>query len=93
VLHGGAPVLQMPAATRPEAGELLVSKATPENKYDVWISEAEALLIFREGCNLILNEKKMCTGRVGKLTVLMTTAARSSDPYPAASNNTGHACG
>lgn len=55
VLHG-APVLQMPAATRPEAGELLVSKATPENKYDVWISEAETLLISREeeeeeGCN------------------------------------------
>lgn len=47
MLHG-APVLQMPAATRPEAGELLVSKATPENKYDVWISEAETLLIFRE---------------------------------------------
>jgi hypothetical protein len=39
VVHG-APVLQMPAATRPEAGELLVSKATPENKYDVCISEA-----------------------------------------------------
>jgi hypothetical protein len=47
----------------------------------VRISEAGSVLIFGEEEDVLVIEK-FCTGRewMEKLTVLMTTAARSSDP-------------